>query len=400
MNQPSGISIFIPVYNGGKLFSQCLEQIDQQTYPGTVQLIIVDSGSTDGTVELAKRCGATIEIIDKHSFHHARTRNKAVSLANFDHVVLMVQDAIPCSNKWLAELQQTLLENDVVAAYIGHVPHDDADCYARAEVDFHRAYLGLEARVQQIDSPETFQKISYLEALKTVRLDNVCAIYQKKALINEAFPDVPFAEDLAWALKNLMAGKKIMYQPRINVKHSHNRSPDYRLKRAVVETISCAKILNRTRHDLSFLKFDDLPILTSKIQDMTRSLKKNLILEFSRRECQRLSSRNVFIKTAYEQFVPAKVKNVIARRISTHQLFRSVIIKQVVQTVLNDIRQHWLMVKRQYPQTTTQELGEVIDHITASYLGALYGGVYASHMLNGSISRELEEFVQPYLSGV
>ncbi|MBC8427082.1 MAG: glycosyltransferase, partial [Deltaproteobacteria bacterium] len=49
-----GISIIIPTYNGGRIFSKCLEMIGQQDYGAEIQLIIVDSGSTDGTVELAE----------------------------------------------------------------------------------------------------------------------------------------------------------------------------------------------------------------------------------------------------------------------------------------------------------------------------------------------------------
>jgi len=48
-----GISVIIPTCNGGKIFSQCLEKIGQQEYDGEIQLVVVDSGSSDGTAELA-----------------------------------------------------------------------------------------------------------------------------------------------------------------------------------------------------------------------------------------------------------------------------------------------------------------------------------------------------------
>ena len=50
-----GISIIIPTYNGGHVFSKCLDMIGQHDYVGKVQLIVVDSGSTDGTVASAER---------------------------------------------------------------------------------------------------------------------------------------------------------------------------------------------------------------------------------------------------------------------------------------------------------------------------------------------------------
>ena len=94
-----GISIIVPTYNGGQVFSKCLEMIGQQDYSGQIQLIIVDSGSTDGTVELAERARGLVKRIDKNRFHHANTRNEAVLLADFSNIVFTVQDAVPCSKR-------------------------------------------------------------------------------------------------------------------------------------------------------------------------------------------------------------------------------------------------------------------------------------------------------------
>ena len=130
-----GISIFIPTYNGGRVFSRCLEMIGQQDYEGQIQLIIVDSGSTDGTPELAERAGALVRRIDKNKFHHSNTRNEAVFLADFDNIVFTVQDAVPCSESWLSELEISLCETDVAAVYTDQIPHDDATPYARFDIE-------------------------------------------------------------------------------------------------------------------------------------------------------------------------------------------------------------------------------------------------------------------------
>ena len=194
-----GISIVIPTYNGGEVFAKSLDKISRQEYPGKIQLIVVDSGSTDETIELAKKAGAFVKQIDKSSFHHARSRNEALDLVDFDHVVFMVQDAIPCSKTWLFDLQQALVEGkfyrfsvetDVAAVYIRQIPHDDADLFARYETDVHSDYLGHYPSIQQIESPEQFQKMPYVDALRSMRLDNVCSIYKKEALKKKPFPEV------------------------------------------------------------------------------------------------------------------------------------------------------------------------------------------------------------------
>ena len=70
-----GISIVIPTYNGGRIFAECLQKIKRQKYAGEIQLIVIDSGSNDGTPDLAENVGAIVKRIDHKEFNHAKTRN-------------------------------------------------------------------------------------------------------------------------------------------------------------------------------------------------------------------------------------------------------------------------------------------------------------------------------------
>ena len=156
-----GISIIIPTYNGGSIFCKCLERINQQDYTKKIQLIVVDSGSTDGTPELAQKAGALVKKIDKSEFHHAKTRNEALYLAKFDKVVYTVQDIIPCSETWLSDLERSLIETGVAAVYTDQAPHDDANLYARYETECIKNFRGEEPVIQHLESPEYFEQLSY-----------------------------------------------------------------------------------------------------------------------------------------------------------------------------------------------------------------------------------------------
>lgn len=280
-----GISIIIPTYNGGQIFSKCLEMVGRQDYGGKIQLIIVDSGSTDGTVASAERAGALVKRIDKNRFHHARTRNEAVLLARFNSIVFTVQDAVPCSTSWLSDLERSLCETDVAAVYTDQIPHDDATPYARFEIESISKARGREQKIQQIESLEAFREMPYDAAYRTISLDNVCAIYKKELLVNIPFPEVDFAEDMAWAFKNMVLGHRLMYQPDIKVKHSHNRSPEYAFNRQVINSFWCAKIMNRVENDMSFLTVGDLMALTGALGrsvNRLRSAGSGLFKVFSR----------------------------------------------------------------------------------------------------------------------
>jgi len=145
----NGVSIVIPTLNGGTVFQQCISALRRQTYSGAVQLIVIDSGSTDGTVEFAQSMGAQIIQISPQDFHHAQTRNRAVRLATHEYCVMFVQDAIPSSPKLLDGLVKSLEDAGCSAAYGPQLPHGDAECYARFEVLNHAQYLGNEVVIQQ-----------------------------------------------------------------------------------------------------------------------------------------------------------------------------------------------------------------------------------------------------------
>jgi len=404
-----GISIVIPTYNGGKVFAQCLEKITQQNFSGQIQLVVIDSGSTDETPMLAKKAGAIVKGIDKSLFHHSRTRNEALRWVEFDHVVYMVQDAIPCSNTWLFDLKQALVkgkfyrfsdENDVVAVYIRQIPHDDADFFARCEMDVHSEYLGHYPKIQQIESLKQFHNMSYEAALRSVRLDNVCTIYKKETLIKNPFPEIPFAEDLGWAYNTLLQGNKILYQPQIMIKHSHNRSAEYRLKRAVVETIYCGKIMNRVKHDLSFLRVEDLQYFSEKIHDLSEKIKQEIFNENAAGKFTINHSKRLLEKFRNHHLFRSRKLNAIANAFLKKSIFKAAVMERMAQTAYHRIREKNIHVKALYNVTSKQQLVQIVEQFAASQLGLLYGGVYASHMLKGNLYPELEDFIRPYLEGV
>ncbi|HET8592797.1 MAG TPA: glycosyltransferase, partial [Solirubrobacterales bacterium] len=74
------ISVVIPVRNGGEPMRRCLEAIRAQEVADEVEIVVVDSGSTDGTQELARSFGARVHEIEPHEFNHGATRNLGARL--------------------------------------------------------------------------------------------------------------------------------------------------------------------------------------------------------------------------------------------------------------------------------------------------------------------------------
>ena len=103
------VSIIIPTKNGGELFKKALRMIFAQKYPpGEFEVIVIDSGSKDQTVDLANIYDARIINIKPEDFGHGKTRNLGAKLAKGKYLVFTTQDAVPVTENWLFNLVRNL----------------------------------------------------------------------------------------------------------------------------------------------------------------------------------------------------------------------------------------------------------------------------------------------------
>ena len=148
------ISILIPVKDGGSELQRCLEAISRQEtdQDEEVEVIIVDSGSTDGSPDRARSFGAQVYEIPPHEFDHGATRNLAARLSRGDVLVLTSQDAAAAGDGWLKTLVAALDREDVAGVYGRQLPHEGAtppECFF---LDF---MYGPNPRVQRLADEET-----------------------------------------------------------------------------------------------------------------------------------------------------------------------------------------------------------------------------------------------------
>ena len=207
------ISVVIPVKNGGSDLVRCLDAIARQVVDEPVEVVVVDSGSTDGSASRARELGALVHEIPPEEFGHGRTRNVGVGLSSGDLVVFTSQDAVAADEHWLVRLAAAARgPDDVAGAYGRQLPHADARPPEEFFLDF---MYGPNARTQRLAPGD---ELSFESTL----FSNVNAAVPRTVL--DRFPfrdDLTMSEDQEWSRRVLRAGFALVYEPSAAVRHSH-----------------------------------------------------------------------------------------------------------------------------------------------------------------------------------
>jgi len=235
------VSVLLLTHNGEATLPRVLASVRAQAAPFPFEVVAVDSGSADGTVELLRNGADRLIEIREAEFNHGTTRNAGVQECRGRLVVLIVQDAEPASEDWLARLAEPLMaagpasggsfpRRPLAGTYGRQIPRADASAVVRA---YLARYMPeeLEARVQTIAGRAALDALSPPERLAACTFDNVCSCIRREVWERHPFKRSPIAEDLAWAKDVMLAGYDLAYVPDAAVIHSHDRPARYELQR-------------------------------------------------------------------------------------------------------------------------------------------------------------------------
>lgn len=212
------VSVLLPTKNGERYLVEVIEGIRRQRGDFTLnEIIAVDSGSRDQTLQILHRLGVTVIQIPPHEFGHGKTRNLLASRATGEFLVFLTQDATPADEHWLENLIAPLRAEPLIAgAYSRHLPRPNChpmewrriveyDCppvssvfYAMGNPDYAR-------------NPDRCQSFA-----------NTSSAIRRAIWRHIPFPEIEFAEDKAWAARVLEAGYKTAYAADSVVMHSHS----------------------------------------------------------------------------------------------------------------------------------------------------------------------------------
>jgi len=274
---PANVTVALPVLDGGPLLGEVLAAVAAQQVDRPVELLVVDSGSTDGSPALARRHGARVVEVPRAEFGHGRTRNLLMELAGGDHVAFLTQDSCPAHPRWLTALLRGFTFADDVALVFGpQRPHPDASPMVRRELLEAFERFGGEG----IDDSAFFSSANGAVA--------------RWAWERVPFRDVAYGEDHVLARDVLAAGLAKAYVPEAEVFHSHDLPPlrafrryfdDYRalshvngLREPLTPRYIGARVRNDVARDRAFMRREGLEVQTwrSVKHHVARALARSL----------------------------------------------------------------------------------------------------------------------------
>jgi O-antigen biosynthesis protein len=211
---PRTVSVIVPVKDGARFLEELIAAVHAQAADAAdLELLVIDSGSSDGSPAIARAAGADVLEIPAHEFGHGRTRNLGAERTSGELICFLTQDATPLPG-WLAAFQEAFdLDPRVGAAYGPHRSRPDTSpMIARELEEFFDTHAPDGRPALQGPGGEAF-------------LSNANAAYQRGCWKELRLPDVRYSEDQAFAQAMLAAGWLKVYHPAAAVLHAHDYSP-------------------------------------------------------------------------------------------------------------------------------------------------------------------------------
>ena len=224
--QPIPVTVVMRSYNDAKLLPRTLAALDRQQGV-LIELIVIESASTDNSLEILEKYGPDQLICLKPGeYHSSRVLNKGISLATTELVALINSDAILESDECLLDMAKAI-RGDMKCAGVFARQSVRADANAMTKLDYEIAFAG--------DRSQLGTGASWMSL--------VVSMIRWSAWDELPFDNrVTYAEDAVWSHHIQELGWHIRYVGGASAEHSHNYSWHQRYKRAYGDAEALAAI--------------------------------------------------------------------------------------------------------------------------------------------------------------
>jgi glycosyltransferase involved in cell wall biosynthesis len=214
------LSVLVRVKNEGSALREFWDRLSSQTIFHKVEVVFLDSGSVDGSLEFIKQLPVSLYQIAPEDFHFGSSCNLLMSLSHAPVVAFLSGHVLLEQIDALQKLHDALVAHEYTAAFLRQVPNTvwGATIYEKAYLA--RSFPDGNAESLKVPSPNGFS--------------NAASGLTRAAWQRIPFPEINASEDRMWAKQHLGLGGILLYLPSVSVMHSHNESADQTFARVLL----------------------------------------------------------------------------------------------------------------------------------------------------------------------
>lgn len=223
------VSIAVRLKNERRFLPALIESLEKQTIFRHCELVFLDSGSTDGSIEYLREYAEKIYSIEPAEFQFGRSCNQIISQCAAKYVVLLSAHVVIAESDAL-EVALLSLERDtqLAAVYFRQktegVSNKDFSPYESLFLKKRFPELNLEFKKETIPA--------------AAPISNAAAVIRQQIWRQTSFPQVLASEDVLWAKLVVEQGFKLLYLGEKSIVHNHCESPEQIYKRVRINKIA------------------------------------------------------------------------------------------------------------------------------------------------------------------
>lgn len=215
LSMPYSCSVIIPTLNAQQFLPRLIDALRRQ-HVAVVEIVVIDSDSTDTTAMLASQLGCIVASVARSEFNHGGTRNKAVKMTTGDLLIFLTQDALPADPFFVTHLIAPIISGVAVASYARQIAYPGA---SKRETFFRSFNYPAQNEFRT-------QKSLLDNGVKDLMFSNVASAIRRDVFFEVGMFDeqVVMNEDMLLCARLLQGGHVICYAADALVYHSHTYS--------------------------------------------------------------------------------------------------------------------------------------------------------------------------------
>ena len=263
MNGPH-VSIIMRSFNEGWALRETLPALRTQRYRNW-ELIVIDSGSTDGSADLIRAARPAHFIQIKSSeYNPSRVLNQGMELARSEFGIFLNADATPANDGWLDPMVAALQDKNTAAVFGRQIPRPD--CQAVYAHDYERCFGW--------DRESSYWQHFFSMVSSGLRKD----IWKRRGFLEK----LQYSEDDEYTRWCRSQGYRVLYCPDSVVTHSHNYTPRQAYKRSFGEAKALAAVWTGSPSEISWARTFLLGWLNDARRDFIYCARRGRLREFGR----------------------------------------------------------------------------------------------------------------------